>query len=615
MMQMMRKAGQTWIAKTLFILLVLSFAVWGIGPIFSGGRVQTAATAGKVDITATQVEEAFRLQLQLIERQYGLSMSSEQAAQLGLKRQIAQQLVMQALYSQEAARMGIIFSRDMVKQSIATQPALRDESGQFDKARFQGLLQQLGMTEAGYLQALNEDLTRTLLVGSIQSSMFVPDQLAKPIYTWSQEKRTVEALEVKATDIRNIADPTAEELEAFYKSNSDAYMAPEYRSFSYVILDREKIGSSLNPTEEELKAAYEQAPDEYGAPEKRTIAQITTRDAELAQKIAAEAAGKSLQEVAKANGASYSEIADIAKGSTFPKLGEAIFALESGQTSAAIESPMGWHVLQLVKITPAVAPEFAAVREQVLANWRRTQAEEKVYELSTKLQDAVAGGATLAEAAEQLKLPLGKRENISAEGKLMDGSSPPADVSMARILPLAFVTTEGEASPVQETDTGGFVVAVDKVTSAQAKPLESIRTQVVSDWRAARQLEKAVERAKEQAEKINAGESVSGLSRIAGLLRDGSNRDKLPSGAIAAIFNAEPGKAVTFNTETGSWVLKVAGSEKPDLAGADLKGVRDELRQQLNTDILEQFGTALRESYGAELNEAWLASQNLSATP
>lgn len=606
MMQSLRKAGQTWIAKTLFILLVGSFAVWGIGPIFSGGRVQTAATAGNVDITTTEVDEAFRQQMQLIERQYGFALSSEQAAQLGLKRQVAQQLVMQSLYDQEAHRMGLMFSRDMIKQTIAAQPMLRDDSGKFNPQRFQGMLQQLGMTEAGYMQALRGDLTRTLLVGSVQSSMFVPELMAAPLYKWAKETRNAEVLEVKAADIRDIADPDAETLQKFYTDNTSRYMAPEYRSFSYVTLDLEKIASSINPSEDELKQAFDAAPDEFGAPERRTIAQITTQDKAVADKIAAEAASQPLQEVAKANGVSYSEIADIAKGSTFPELGNAIFALEPQKMSAPIKSPMGWHVLQVIKVTPAATPDFAKVREQVQARLRRQQAEEKLYELSKQLQDAVAGGATLAEAAEQLKLPLARRENISAEGKLIDGSSPPTDTAMVRILPIAFMTPEGETSQAQETEDGVFMVNVEQVTSSQAKPLEKIRTQVVSDWRAQQQLERAQNRAKELADKLNNSENVNGLSKANNLLRDASNRDKLPQGAIAALFAAQPGKAVVFNTETGAWVLKVAAVKQAALDDVDLKPVQGELKQQLATDLLEQFGNALRTSYGAELNEAWL---------
>jgi len=606
MMHWMRSAGKSYIAKGLFIVLVGSFGIWGIGPIFSSSRVQNAATAGNEKIPTAAVEEAFRQQLQMIERQYGISMTAEQAAQYGLKRQIAQQLVMQSLYNQEAARMGIAFDREVLKQTIALQPSLRDESGKFNPQRFSAMLQTLGMNEGTYLQALRGDLSRTLLLGSMQSAASTPALLAQPLYNWANEKRVALVQEIKASEMTGIAEPTADELKAFYDQHQDSFMAPEYRSISYILVDAEKIAAGISVSEEDIKAAYDAAPQDYGTPEKRTIAQITTQDQAVAEKIATEAATRPLQDVAKENNVSYSEI-ELTDGNTFPDLNKIIFSMETGKTSQAVKSPMGWHVLHLVKVTPAETKTLAQVHDQVAAKLRHDQAAAKLDDLSKQLQDTTAGGATLAEAAKQLGLDVISLGDVSSMGKdTADKPVPDSKPAASQAIQIGFSTDAGQVSPLQETEKGLIIVGVDKITPAQAKPLDSIKADVVKAWRISKQQEMAQKKAQETVDRLNKGEEVAWLTRTPALARDGSNRDKLPKGALTALFAATPGTATLFKDETSTWVIKLVDVIKPEADAEKLEAARKEMKKQMGDDLIEQFANELRARYGANLNEAWL---------
>ena len=56
MLQNLRNVGKTWVGKAvvgvLFTLLILSFAVWGIGDIFRGGATTTVVRVGETEIDA-----------------------------------------------------------------------------------------------------------------------------------------------------------------------------------------------------------------------------------------------------------------------------------------------------------------------------------------------------------------------------------------------------------------------------------------------------------------------------------------------------------------------------------------------------------------------------------
>ena len=60
MLQLIRGKVGSWFIKILFVFLILSFAVWGIGDLFRGGGVRaTVATVGDERITVPQLTGAF----------------------------------------------------------------------------------------------------------------------------------------------------------------------------------------------------------------------------------------------------------------------------------------------------------------------------------------------------------------------------------------------------------------------------------------------------------------------------------------------------------------------------------------------------------------------------
>ncbi len=84
MLQVLRKQAGSWVAKVLLGLLILSFAVWGIGDIFFGERDPVVAEVGGVKITSSELEREFRRELARVSPMFGGRLDREQAKQLGL---------------------------------------------------------------------------------------------------------------------------------------------------------------------------------------------------------------------------------------------------------------------------------------------------------------------------------------------------------------------------------------------------------------------------------------------------------------------------------------------------------------------------------------------------
>lgn len=620
MLAAMRKGAKSWVAKGLFMLLVLSFAVWGAGPIFSGGRVHTVATAGKVKITNTEADSTLQRQVRSLEQSYGTTLTPEMVQMLGLRRSVLQQMVMQSLYDQEAQRMGIQLDLNSLKQTIAMQPVFRNEEGKFDPQRFAQMLRSVGLNEASYIATMRGDIARTMLMGAVRAGAHVPAPLTQAAYAFQNELRDASARLIEASSIKSITAPTDDELASYYEAQKANYMAPEYRALSIAVLSPEQIAKGISVDEAAARAAFDADPSLYAEAEKRNLIQITTSDKAVAEKIAAQtASGKSLADAAKANNLMAVPLDGVTQSALVPELADKIFALSANKPSEVIQSSMGYHVIEITKITQASAPDFDTAKAGIIAQLKAEQAQEAVSTSTRQLEDALAGGATMAEAAQQTGAQLMTLPAVTVDGQNSEGKSVSADLAinlgteLEQVLQAAFALNVGEQTQTIQTEKHVIITKVDNITPSAELPLEKVRDKLVASWKLEQQKQAAKAQAEKLMTKLNEGGKVDGLTKLSNLKRDASNKGTLPAAAVTALFGHKSGQAFTVEDDKGTWVVKVEAIEKADLAKADLKTTETALKEQLATDLLEQFGLALRTRDGVTLDEAWINQGSSSA--
>src|SRR5690606_30060148 len=130
MLDSLRKASGTWVAKLLLILLVLSFAVWGIsGQIMTGAGGDTVVQVGDTRVSTVDYRLAYDRQLSMLSQQFGQRLTREQAQAFGVDNQVLQQLVAGALLDEQANRLGLGVSRDRLAQLTAEDPAFQGANG------------------------------------------------------------------------------------------------------------------------------------------------------------------------------------------------------------------------------------------------------------------------------------------------------------------------------------------------------------------------------------------------------------------------------------------------------------------------------------------------------
>ena len=368
MLDSLRRHATGWVAKVLFGILVLSFAVWGIGDIFrapQGGG--TVAEVAGVDISAQEVGREFENRVAQMQEQFGAAFDRRTAASIGVLQQAVDASVARRLVDAHARDLQLTAADETVAEIIRDNPSLQGVGG-FERERFDLYLRQLGMSETEYVAAIRADLVRNGLIGAMTGPIKVPDLLTRKLVEFRLEQRRGKALVVDAATIE-VEAPSDETLASYLAANAQTYEAPEYRSISLLTLAPEDLLSEIEVSDADLQAAYDARGDLYRTPEQRKFEQLLAPDEATIRRAAELAAGgQSFAQIAEAmkdDKVERSEVGPLAKGDLPEALDAAGFALAQGAVSAPVQTPFGWHLLLAQEVVAEQVQPSEAVKEEL----------------------------------------------------------------------------------------------------------------------------------------------------------------------------------------------------------------------------------------------------------
>ncbi|HYE00425.1 MAG TPA: SurA N-terminal domain-containing protein [Alphaproteobacteria bacterium] len=617
MLQAIRGTAGTWVVKILFIFLIISFGAWGIGGI-DAAISQWVAKVGDSEITPVELDREFRGEVDRLRQMLGPDLTAEQARQLGLLEQTLQQLIQQRLVATAAADYGLRVSDEAAAADIRQVEAFRDPvTNEFSADVMRQVLARNSLTEQELLRQVKADRARVQLLGAVARGASAPQTLVAELYRYRGERRVADTLFVADASVPEPAAPDEAALKQFHQDRAVRYTAPEYRGLTVASLNADALMKEVQVTEEELRQAYDERVAEFVTPERRDIAQVVVDSKEKAEQIAAAAAsGKSLADAAKAAGAEVVALEGVAKDDLPAEISGPAFELAQGAVSAAVESPLGWHVLSPAKVTPGGERPFEQVKAELETALRREKATDLMFERSSMMDDAIAGGASLEEAAQKAGAVVTKVAKVDNTGKDPAGKAVEGVAALPRVLEVAFAQASGDTSVMTEAPDGGyFAVRSDSVDPAALRPLDQVKDRVAADWKAEKRAEAAAAKAKDIAEKLRAGADPQKLAKETGatfarsepLPRSGAVGN-VPPGLKEELFTLQPGGVAEGEAEGGRMVAKLVEVLPADPAAAQdqIAAARATAADTVAGDLVAQFMAGLQQRFEVERNDQML---------
>ena len=574
MLVAVRKFAKSWVAAVLIGLLIVSFALFGINDVFTGGASNDVVTAGSRKVSTADFKREFDSFRKGAEQQVGQPITNEMAAANGLDTRVLNEVASREAFGEMLDKIGIRPSDSLITRELQKIPAFFDQvSGRFDKNLYAQRLNENGLTPAAFELIMRDQVAGSHLVSALANGLRVPRAYTALGAIYAMESRDVGYFTIDPRSVTAPALPTDAQLTALMKENAAALTRPEFRTLTLVRFSPAMISANLPVDPAELQKRFEFRRDTLSQPETRSLVQIPAKDAAAAQAVAARMAkGEDPGAIAKSLGVDAITYADKPRTAIAdPKVGQAAFALPVGQVSP-VKGDLGFAVIRVSKVTPGQAVTLEQIRPQLEAELRKDAAAEKVYEMTQAYDDAHSGGANLAESAKKANVPTFTIGPVSAQGAGPQGQ--PMSGVNPKLLATAFSLPQGGESGVEEAGNGEYyAVRVEQITPKSLPPLAEVKPQLVRVWMMREMVKRLQAKADELAARVRKGETLEAVAssigarvgRATGLdRRNAGQNPALSQDALVKTFGAKTGEVYTAEAPTfGLVVAKLEAVRAP----------------------------------------------------
>ncbi len=617
MLEAIRKRSASILVKILFVLLIISFGAWGIGDVLRGRATATVvASVGDADVTPEQFEQEYTREMRNQQRLRGPDFGREQARAMGITNEILGRLIRDTLLSQEAKSLGMVVGDAAVRKAIQTNRSFFNSAGKFDPDVFQQVLQSNGFNEPMFVRRYREEIKSNQILDSLTDADLAPKALTDVLYRYGNEQRVAKTIVLRDALVKGIEVPEESVLIQFHQDHAAQFTAPETRAATFVVINADDLAKEIAIDDETLRSLYEERSSDFNLPERRTLEHILLPDEEKAKEALKRLKkGDDFATVAKDEAdmeGDALEIGEVTKEQLLPEMADAAFGTAEGGYSQPVKSPLGWHILRVVKISPASQQSFEDVKEILLAQAAKEKAIDSLFDMANRLEDQLGGGSTIEEAAQRLNLPLRKVPAVTRNG-LDDKGQKVSDLPPGNaFLKTVFETGEGNDTTLTEAGPEAYFVArVDKIVPPALRPLAEVKQAVIDAWMAEQRRLKNEKSAEELAKRVEGGETLDDVAKSAGLevattepFKRIARLEHLPQTVVRALFKAKVGGVAHGRYAEGA-VVAVLTEVKSVLPSAEKENVgklEATLSEALRSDILTAYMQSLREDYPVTVN-------------
>jgi len=396
-------------------VIILVFAVWGIGSYFEGVSEIIVATADKIEINQQTYQQAMSDRRRRLVQMMGRNVDAELFSSTAFKRQVVEELIDTTLQNETLHASGFRIS-DAQLAALIQNTAVFHTDGQFDRDRYELLVQNSGMTIQGYESYQRQQGVVDQLVRGLGQSAIVSTNSIDKAWKLLDQRRIASYTTLEFDNFLDDIQVSETAIEKEYQANLDGYFEPASIQVDYLKLSVEDLGTRLDVDEADILRMYEDNPDRYRQPGSRSASHIllsVSPDAANAQidqvrqrasEIVARARGgesfASLAEVNsddKGSAKRGGELGVIRPGTMVKPFEDAVFVMGEGEISEPVRTQYGFHVIRLDRITESRVQSLDQVRSEIEIEVRRLRAEERFNELAEIL------GSTVFEQPDSLE--------------------------------------------------------------------------------------------------------------------------------------------------------------------------------------------------------------------
>lgn len=474
--------------------LFVAFAFFGLNSYLKSSAVTYVARINDVDITQREYQFAYNQVMANLRQALGAKFDPASIDEKMIRESTINKLVNDELVQQAAQAQGFSTSDRLIAERIKSVEGFRKD-GAFSKERYIQALRYQGLAPPQFEARLKREIMASQLKSGIALTAAETEQGLREAYRLEGQRRRFDYLLIPASTVAAGVSVTDQEVEDYYAAHHDDFMRAERVRIAYVELKAADLKPDRKVDEEQIKALYEEQRDKYVTPEERHARHILVQfagqspadiEAARAKAQAIEqrlAAGESFESVAKevsddpATAASGGDLGYFGKGIMTPEFEKAVFSMAVGERSKPVQTPFGFHIIELLDIKPEVVKPLAEVRDQLVDQILAEERSEQFYDQSETLANlAFEQPDSLQGIADAIGLQINESDWIGRDG----GTGIAANPDVLEAIFSNDVLVDGNNSePVEIGDDDLVVLRILDHQPAEQQPLDDVRAQVL----------------------------------------------------------------------------------------------------------------------------------------
>jgi len=618
MLDRMRR-HKNWLKWSL-ALVVLAFVIFYIPDFLNSSTSSTTGVAPAKEVvaeveghtvTAGEFQRRYQAQLQAYQSSYGNQMNVQLLKQLGIDRQILQQLIDERAALAEATRRGITVSDEELARQIFAIPAFQ-ENGRFagEKA-YEAVLrsQRPPLTKAEFERNLRESLMVERLRTAVTDWLSVSDADLEREYRQRNEKVKLQVVSVPMSGFLAKVSATDAEVGARYESRKEDYRVGEKRKVRFLLIDGEQARNRTTVPVADIERFYNDNISQYSTPEQvharhilfktegkdeaavRSQAEDVLKQVKAGGDFAALAKKYSEDEASKEQGG---DLDYFGRGRMVPEFETAAFAMAAGETSDLVKSSFGFHIIRVEDKKAGTTRSLDDARLEITDQLKFRLAQDAIATQARTLAARIKTPADLDTVAKEIGA------TVTESGFFLPQEPVPGLGGAPQVSQTAFSLADGAVSEPLSSPRGPVFVTVSGKQASRVPALDEVRERVRQDLTTERAKALATEKAQALAASLRTAKDFAAAAKAQGfeaketplVARESPIPDIGVSPEVdkAAFSLPVGGVSEAITTTAGAAVVRVA--ERDEVTPARLAEARGAFRRELENEQRGQFFAA-----------------------
>ena len=379
MLDIVRNLVSSIFGKILLGIMVLSFALWGVGDILTSGNSQLAAKVGNEKITLDEFYNEFQKTVSLYNQQTSSSINLKEAKDLQLHNILLNDLIYSRMVKDYANKQNIFINDTSLKIIITSLPQFKDADGLFSETKYKNYIFNNFPNEEVFLNEIENSIYQGIIFENFNISSFLDKQVINHLFNHEGEKRSVryfiindEDLDIKLSD---------ELLREYYETEKFKYEVSQKTIIDYIEISLDQFVDLDSIDENKIVEYYNDNINLYIKEEKREIEFARFRDKDSANefyKTWAQNDPALIFSYMENNEVELNKIQDftLSQNTFTDEIANSIFNLNIDDVSPPLEyQGIGYYVFKLLNIEEKETQLISEVEKDI----KKYLAEETAY--------------------------------------------------------------------------------------------------------------------------------------------------------------------------------------------------------------------------------------------